>query len=837
MAEAHAAREVGAGTNAESTTVTGFIVHAFVQPTRGVRRSEGAPARASRLALLGRLSDGRTFAAVRDPYRPAFFVRETDRAAVAQYDPTAADRRTIDGERVLRLAFDTPYELRRAAADAGSRGVRTYEADLSPTDHPLMDAHIHGSVQVSGVAIPGHHVDLVFMNPDLTPSDWEPQLTVLSLDIETDPRTEQILAVSLVGGWGADADEVHLVGEVADAPSIVSHADEASLLRSLVRRIVEIDPDIITGWNVVDFDFGVIARRLERHGIPFTIARSHEPARFLPSTRDESGSRRNAAVSCAGRQVLDALRLVRYGPQRFSDRKLGSVAEAVLGEGKTVEAETSTEKIETLLALYRDDPVAFCDYCRQDARLVLRILEKTGLLVLTLERCRLIGIGLNRAWTSIPAFDFLYLEAMHERGLVGPTLGVDRLPQGEAPGGAIIKPQPGLFHNVLVFDFKSLYPSIMRTFGIDPVGYVDSEEGYPEGTPPPPPDRDTITAPNGARFSREASILPALLDRFWENRDAAKRSGDAVASYVYKIIMNSFYGVLGSPGCRFAGTPLSGAITGFGQYILHWARDRFTEQGLRVLYGDTDSLFVLHTDDRSGADPEAGDLFARGEELSSKLNDTLSSFVAESYRVESKLELEFEKVYTRFYLPRIRHATVGAGAATEEIRGRAKGYAGLPLRRDGSTEEIEIKGMEAIRSDWTRAAAALQRELLELLFADAGADAVVAHVRDTMARLRDGEFDGKLVYSRRLRKPVSAYTSTRPPHVQAAALLPPDEQEGTIEYLVTTEGPQPPSQRTAGIDHAHYLERQIRPIAEPICEILGIRTQELFDPSQQLSLF
>ena len=811
----------------EQRGVNGFVVHSFVQ-------SVGRGGSSSRLALLGRLESGESFAAVVEPYRPAFYVRRGESGGLEELGLQAADtdRTTIDGEAVVRVELPTVQRFREASAALQARNIRTYEADLNPTDLPFIERHIHGSLRLRGPAVHGHHVDRVFMNPELEPADWEPELTVLSLDIETDPRTEEVLAVGLVsaGPWGEPANEVHFNGPATGTESVVSYPDERELLAGVVERIRSIDPDIITGWNVIDFDMGVIARRLARHSLPFAISRSAEPAGFLPSNRDESGRRQNAAVTCAGRQVIDALRLVRYGPERFDDRKLGSVAQAVLGITKTVEAETSSEKIRTLLALYRDDPVAFCDYCRTDAELVLRILDATGLLALTLKRSRLIGIGLNRAWTSIPAFEFLYLEAMHARGLVGPTLGVDRLPQGEAPGGAIIKPQPGLFSNVLVFDFKSLYPSIIRTFGIDPVGYVDTEEGYPEGTTPPPPDERTITAPNGARFSREASILPVLIDRFWENRDEAKRLGDTVASYVYKIIMNSFYGVLGSPGCRFAGAPLAGAITGFGQYILHWARNRFREQGLRVLYGDTDSLFVLGPEHGSPAE-----LYETATRLCDELNTSLAAFVQDHYRVESRLELEFEKLYRRFYLPRIRHAA-GVGAATE-IRGRAKGYAGLPVRADDTEEEMDIKGMEAIRSDWTAAAAELQRELLDLLFRDATAAEITAHLREFIRKLRDGELDARLVYSRRLRKSISSYTSSRPPHVQAAELLPLEEREGVIDYLITTEGPQPPSQKRAPIDHSHYLERQLKPIAEPICEIVGMDIRELFDPSQQLSLF
>ncbi|MEE8440674.1 MAG: DNA polymerase II, partial [Spirochaetia bacterium] len=794
-------------------TYTGFIVHAFVQ---------GVPGKASsRLAYLGRLDNGKTFAAVFEPFQPHFYVRESESGEACRLLSSRSESTTwttMDGEPVQRMHAPSVFELKRQAALLAATGVRTYEADFNAADPRLMDSHVHGSVTITGSPVEGRHVDLVFRDPEFGPSEWEPRLEVLSLDIETNPRTDEILAVGLVntGVWADTVREVHLVGTDHGEQWIVGYDSEADLLRGVVKRIAVLNPDIITGWNVIDYDFEFIARRLDKYGIPFAISRSDQTAAFLEASLGETGRRQNAGVICHGRQVIDGLRLLRYGPQRFSDRKLDSVAHLVLGEGKTVTAKTSREKIDALLSLYANDPVRFSDYCRTDAELVLRILDKTGLLDLTLKRCLLIGISLNRAWTSIPAFEFLYTEAMHTRSIVAPTTGVDRLPEGGAPGGAILKPQPGLFSDVLVFDFKSLYPSIIRTFNIDPLGYVDTEEGYSEGTLPPPVS-ETITAPNGARFSRDGGILPDIIERFWRSRDQAKADGDPVAGFVYKIIMNSFYGVLGSGGCRFSGAPLAGAITGFGQYILHWTRDRLVQRGCTVLYGDTDSLFVL-TD--LGTDPTALELFSTGDRLCTEINAELSEFVRRHFDLESRLQLEFEKVYRRFYLPRIRHTS--APADGEEVRGRAKGYAGRHLERSGETGRLEIKGMEAIRSDWTEAAGSLQTTLLSLLFEDAPRDAVEECIRKALRRLQTGELDGSLVYSRRLRKPVESYTKTSPPHVQAARQLPRDQQEGTIDYVVTVNGPQPASARTDPIDYAHYMERQLRPIAGPICEILGI---------------
>ncbi len=797
-------------------TVTGFIVHSFVQNPSNQT--------GSRLAMIGRATDGSTFAAVIEPYFPPLYIRQSDQDKIAGPPPervAGTDRSTIDGEAVVRCEYRSLYELRSAGNAFASAGVRTYEADLSQCEPYLLDHHIRGTVRIEGDAVSGHTVDHVFINPRVAPVRAEIALSTLSLDIETEPQTNEILAIGLQGEspWREPLSEV-LYNGTADAREITAVAGERDLLEHFVTRVREFDPDIITGWNVIEFDLAVIAERAKALSVELNFSRAPQPAEFLPSWTAADGRRQAASFICPGRQALDGLRLVRYGPQQYGDRKLDSVAQAVLGRGKTIDQGTSAEKLRTLRELRERDPVTFCRYCLNDAELVLRILEKTGLLSLTIQRTALTGVGLHRAWTSIPAFEFLYLEEMHARGLVAPTLGVDRLPQGEAPGGAILKPHPGLFSNVLVFDFKSLYPSIIRTFAIDPVGYRGTDEGYPEGTPPPA-DEPVVVAPNGARFSREEAILPSIIDRFWQERDAAKSRSDSVASYVYKIVMNSFYGVLGTSGCRFAGRAIAGAITSFGQYILRWSRDRFVRFGCTVIYGDTDSLFVLTPDTD---EPSA-------EALCRRLNDDLARFIREHFGVESQLELEFEKEYRRFYLPTVRHV------AGSEARGRAKGYAGQPLDRNGTALPVEIRGMEAARSDWTPVAAQFQRELLEMLFSDAGPEAIGTRIGEQVRAVREGEIDAALVYSRRLRKSVASYTKSSPPHVQAARLLPEDEQEGTIDYVITVEGPQPARRRHAKIDYEHYVERQLRPIAEPICEVAGVDAKSLFDPSHQLSLF
>ena len=174
---------------------------------------------------------------------------------------------------------------------------------------------------------------------------------------------------------------------------------------------------------------------------------------------------------------------------------------------------------------------------------------------------------------------------LRAEGLVSPTSGVDKSDTGGAPGGLVLPAKPGLFRDVMVFDFKSLYPSIMMTFNIDPMSYTEARKN---------PDGDHITAPNGAAFARDIGVLADILQELWESRDKCRQDGDEVGSHSYKITLNSFYGVLAGP-CRFANPRIAGAITEFGHYLLKWTKDTIEnawDGSFEVLYGDTDSLFV-----------------------------------------------------------------------------------------------------------------------------------------------------------------------------------------------------------------------------------------------------
>ena len=817
-----------------STAVEGFILHSYARTKKG----------RTALYLLGRLQDGSTFAIIENRYQPNFYIRESDCPAVEQTVNSQAaaelrpsQLRTMDGEICLQVRASTQEAKQRLRDALQLAGIRTYEADLRVADQFRLERQVHGPVRIRGQAKAGHYVGRVFVDPEVEPGQWRPRLSVLSIDIETDIRTQAVRAVALSPQdpfqASPDLGEVVLfLGPELHEPGVECFSDEKALLLAFRDRVVRFDPDVLTGWNVIDFDFQVLSERFRHYGISFSLGRSRETAVYLPKSEG-----RGSRVIVPGRQVWDGVRVVRASPETFEDYSLETVAGAILGYGKRIELQEGEDRIRAIERLYREEPKELCAYCLQDARLVHRIFAKTGLFELTLRRCVLIGVAPELAWTSIAAFEHLYIEALHQRGRVAPTFGVDPLPMEGAPGGIILSPRPGVFDDVLVFDFQSLYPSIIRTFNIDPLSYLPdrqpgTEEELREVQPP-------IRAPNGALFRRQPGILPELLNRFFERRSEAQEKGDAVASFVYKIIMNSFYGVLGARGCRFAGSDLAGAITSFGQRILSWCKTFLEGLGYTVLYGDTDSLFVTilepgaqpsaQTENDVREIPTAASL--DGEEICRLVNEALEKHLIESYGVEPRLTLIFEKRYSRFFLPPLR----GGDGRTK--KGRAKGYAGAEGSPDGGENRIEVKGMEAVRRDWTDLAHEFQIRLLELLFLKRPLQDIQLYIKELVGALYRGDLDKKLVYRKALRKSISDYTRSTPPHVKAAALLPPSEQRGLIRYLVTREGPQPEGRVSAPIDYDHYLERQLMPIASAFTEVLKTDLDALFGQGGQLWLF
>ncbi len=766
-------------------TARGFLL----QPTYRVR------ANAPVVQLFGVLEDGAPFLVEDDRFRPYFFVHPEQARLFAQ-DRRArvepCDLLDLAGQPLVRVVAQVPGDVPRLRERIEAAGGQALEADVRFAYRYLIDHGLRGALEIEGAAEPRGRLQL-FRNPRVGPAAAvRPKLSVLSLDIETAPDASRVLSFALLG---AGADEVHLLGAAAP-PGAIAHAGERELVAAFAERLRALDPDVITGWNVVDFDLRVLDRRAEALGIPFELGRVAGRTGFQ---RDASYTRSSRA-DVPGRMVLDGPALLRDAFISLDDYSLETAAQTLLGRGKAIE-KSGLERAREIERMWREDPAAFVAYNRQDAVLVLEILEREALLELAVERSLLSGMQLDRVGASIASFDLLYLPELRRRGRVAPSVDAERK-HAPVVGGAVLDSTPGLYANVAVYDFKSLYPSLMRTFQLDPLAHAL-------------PDPDPLVAPNGARFARSGAILPGLLESFRARREDARRRGDRHADLAIKIMMNAMFGVLGAASCRFFDPEIANAITRFGQQTLGWTREAFEACGARVLYGDTDSVFV--TLDPAAAEADAQ---AAADALRGRVEAAISARIREAYRVEPQLELELEKVYTRFFMPTVRGGTQGS----------KKRYAGL------ARGELELVGLESVRRDWPAVARRLQRGILARVFAG---ESPAPFVRDVAERVRRGDLDAELVIRKGVRKgALERYTAAVPPHVQAARKAG-GAADRVVRYVLTTSGPEPvlPGRALpAPIDREHYVEKVLRPIADAILPHVGESFDAALGRPRQLSL-
>ncbi|MBU3021164.1 DNA polymerase II [Aestuariibacter sp. A3R04] len=702
---------------------------------------------------------------------------------------------------LLRSANERVQSALRRLASANA--LVLHEADIKSVDRFLMERFAYGTVAYTGQRTPQGVI-----NARVKGTQFKPSLRSVSVDIECD-ENENLYSIAVVGDT---CQQVLLNIENTQCPTTSTDTfqcycfdSEKATLAAFETLINATDPDVILGWNIKQFDFAVLSRIAARHNMQLKLGR-HGALLNVKAWSDSA----QVTIDIPGRCIIDgieALKTMTYTFERFS---LDHVANVLLGTGKLI---SSDDQLGEIKALYHRDPLTLCQYNYQDCVLVNRIAQKTRMIDFLVLRGTLTGLDPGRPGGSVAAFINVYLPKLHRAGYV---CGVRPDNGGLAsPGGYVMPSRPGLYDNVLVLDFKSLYPSIIRTFLIDPLGLA---EGLRDST-------NTVEGYKGARFSRQFHFLPDIIANLWYQRDEAKREGDSARSQAIKIIMNSFYGVLGSGGCPFYDPRLASSITMRGHDIMQTTANWIRAEGYEVIYGDTDSIFV-HIEKTCSTSTAK----QTGEQLQELVNRKWQQELANNYNLECHLEIEFETHFSRFFMPTIR--------GSEE--GSKKRYAGL-VENDGKSELI-FKGLESVRSDWTPLARQFQAHLFRQVFANRPVD---DYIKSTLSALREGKLDDRLVYAKRLRKPLADYDRTQPPHVKAARQADARnadqakplryQHRTTVRYIMTLSGPQVTEYVTSPIDYEHYVEKQIRPIAESILPLTGQQFEDI--NNHQMGLF
>ena len=495
--------------------------------------------------------------------------------------------KNFSDEKVSKVILDIPSnvpKLRKLLEE--EYNIECYEADIRFYMRFLIDHDIKGTLEISGKFKKGNYVDRIYEEPMLKSSDWAPELKVLSIDIETDGKTKEIYCISLftegLSEGKAHSEHYKKVIIVANEKDIgkelkyaVSVNSEAELVKKFQETVQKIDPDIITGWNLIDFDLKVLKEHFDKHKIPFKLGRIDWPCKIELN----DSFMRDSSADFPGRMVLDGIQLLRTSFVKLDNYKLETAAEKILGEKKLVVMEDRRYEIERM---YKEDQQKLVNYNLKDSELVYKILIETKALALTLQRSLITGMTLERVRASVASLDSLFLRYARKLKIVLNNSKFSEKEEG-FKGGYVMNSVPGIYDYVLVLDFKSLYQSIIRTLNIDTYSYVEKKD-----LPKHLAKDKFVTAANGAVFKNQSGILPMIIQDVWKQRDDAKKQKQpAHIIYALKIIMNSFYGVLGNPSCRFFNKELSNAITYTAEEIIKLTAKKVEGVGYEIIYGDS----------------------------------------------------------------------------------------------------------------------------------------------------------------------------------------------------------------------------------------------------------
>jgi DNA polymerase-2 len=797
----------------------GFIVHSTY------RFDEGKP----HVYLFGRLKNGESFLTCNE-YRPYFYIRETDlkeaeQAEAWDYFRSAKTKITFDaekteftsknGNKVVKLYTAIPKHVSLLKEAFEKKGIKTYEADIPFERRFLIDKKIHAVMEIKGSFSRGEHIDRIYVNPELEPcEEYKVEPRVLFFDIETDPKASTVLSIAIKCGQFRQA---FLVSD-RHWNRARSFKTEKEMLEAFREKVFELDPDFIINHYVINFDFSTLRNRFDALGLNFDFGRI--PGRT--KMKVEHGWGRTSSMDIIGRCVFDSIDLLKLFGIKLGSYSLENASRVLLGKGKLI---ASHNKADEIYRQYKEDTQKFIDYNLQDVDLVGEICEKKNLIELIVEMSLLTGLQPDKTKGKIATFDNIYQKHLQDIKKVSPSVK-GYAQEEELKGGFVAESTPGFYECTLIFDYTSFYSTMIWTMSIDPLTYLSK--------PPRKLDPEKyVIAPNGAVFKNVPKTIlgDIMIKDFLEKKAKAKKIKDTIKSNAIKIQLNAMsFGIFANANNRWSSMAFTNAITSFCRELGHVVEkeiNRYCREELKLLkakifYRDTDSYFL----NTGITDYEKAKALA--PVIAKHANDFLNKYILEHYHRESHLYLDYETPAKRFFMPAGRKKKAELDAS-----GVKKKYCGL--YEDHGSELLEFTGMEYVHTDATDLAKEFQYGLYWRIFHDQDYKKYIA---DFISRLNNGEFDDKLVYTMNMTKNAADYTKTTPPHVKAARVL---QQHGleiphTIQYVITTDGPRPVELIDQPMDYEHYIEKQIKPIAEEVLAFLHEKFDELTKDKKQKTL-
>lgn len=751
---------------------------------------DGAPV----IELFGKTREHRSIAVRYKGFKPYFYViAPSDEVADKLHgDPEVLDFGTIKllhqgHERTAtKVTIRIPRDVPKYRGMFQSDGKIVLAADIPFQHRFVYDKDLGSCVTVKGREVDSgqYTTDIVVEAHEFSDCEpFKPQLKIFSFDIENSLKDGTIFTICCYITFGDKDWKEKITG------------DEKDIISKWVEAIKNHDPDVLTGYNIDGYDLPVILKRAAKHGMG-----------ELPLGRNQKYLRQivNRFWRLDGRIIADAWWNVKK-ELRPKKETLAHISNILLNEKKD---DVDPKKIDSE---WEEDPQRVVDYCLQDARLALRILEKIRVLGKAMDLAAVSKLPLDDAINGRTStfIDSILIREADRAGVGVPLSGtVDRSEKIE--GGYVHSIEAGLYDMVCVLDFKSMYPSLIIANNIC---FTTLDE------------RGSIVSPIDVHFlSREdrEGILPKILIRLMKDRDEfkgkmkeAKKAGDEETFSYYnglqeavKVLMNAVYGVFASSFYRFTNKDIGRSITAFARENINRLIKKLESEGLKVIYSDTDSVFF--------------------ESPKKELEDTIAfgKGIAKRFSVGGAT-LEFEGILD----PLFSH-------------GKKKRYVGKLVWPE---DEIIVRGYEIRRTDsFDLQSEALSRVFERILERDT--DGAISTAQNTVVDIREGKAPvEKLVISRTVKSESSYVNPDKMVNVRVARKI----REMGYEFVpgmkvswIVTDSKKTPQEAEPYIDGRpfeftpdwEYYARRVALTVSRVTEVYGWDAKSLIKGMQQSTI-
>ena len=500
--------------------------------------------------------------------------------------------------------------------------------------------------------------------------------------------------------------------------------NEKTMLRSFLNYWHSLNADIVTGWNL-GFDMGYLLARLQELEIPnYKLSNIHDDIFNGTVTKKPKGE-----IEIVGMVLFDGL-------QAYKKMHHGELTSYSLNNVAHEELDEEKDKVYNTGDVWREDIDKLINYNRKDVKLTWKIIEKAKLIsIFDAIKCFSGVRNLNDCFLSSRIHETRIMKKYKDK-FIFPTKRPfeEKSDKTRILGGFVKEPKPGLYENIIVLDFKSLYPSLIYTFNL-------STEMV---------DKNGLDIGNGVKIRQEPKgIMPTMIKDLIQLKDDMKKqvegTGQNISDKMFAIkgFINSFYGVNALTSFRLYNKDIAESITYLGRFFVNELSNFLEKLGYKVVYNDTDSMFVQIKD------------IKEIEPIIKKVNAEVQNILSKNFRLsDSNISVEFEKMFSRIILQ------------------TKKRYAGLVTykEKDGKlveTNEIKIVGMAARRSDVSEISKQLQRNMFKFILEGGSEEDVVKYVKYIINKILKDEIDLEdLAIPTKLNKDIIEYDNQNIPKIR-----------------------------------------------------------------------